>query len=347
MSVPANPAAAAVPATMRAAVLRGPGEVVVEEVDVPAPGPGEALVRLRACGICGSDLMDWYVATKAPGVFGHEPSGEVVAVGPGVDWLRPGERVFVHHHAPCMECEVCRRGDHVHCPTWKPNVLKPGGMAEYAVVGAQSVRHDTLPLPPHVSFAAGTLVEPAACVVKALRRARFAPGMRVGIIGLGFIGQMFGFLARAGGAGFIAGSDVVESRRGLAAEHWADEVWDARLAGPAASFDLVVVTPASPAAMRAGVGLVRNGGTLLLFAPTPPGQEVGMPVFELFFREITVVTSYSAGPSDTRAALAHVAAGHLPEHVLISHRFPLAEAAEAYRAAGRTGEVLKVIVTMD
>ena len=347
MGEPVSPAPAP-GATMQAAVLRGPGHVVVEKVPVPAPGPGEVLVRLRACGICGSDLLDWYVAKKAPMVFGHEPAGEVVAVGPGVAALAPGQRVFVHHHAPCMECEVCRRGDFVHCPVWKQNALRPGGMAEYAVVSAQSVRHDVLPLPPHVSFAAATLVEPAACVVKGLRRARFAAGMRVHIIGLGFIGQLFGFLTRAGGAAFVSGSDQIGSRLALAAEHWADAAFDVRSSQPPAqSFDLVVVTPGSPAAIRAGVGLVRNGGTLLIFAPTAPDQEVGLPVHELFFREITVVTSYSAGPDDTRTALSHVAAGHLPADVLITHRFPLAEAAEAYRAAGRTDEVLKVIVTMD
>lgn len=335
-------------ATMQAAVLKGPGHVVVEEVPVPAPGPGEVLVRLRACGICGSDLLDWYVAQKAPLVFGHEPAGEVVAVGPGVSGLVPGQRVFVHHHAPCMECEICRRGDFVHCPVWKQNALRPGGMAEYAVVSAPSVRHDVLTLPQHVSFEAGTLVEPAACVVKGLRRAHFAPGMRVHIIGLGFIGQLFGFLTRAGGARFVSGSDQVDPRLTLAATHWADTVFDVRTSHPPAhSYDLVVVTPGSAAAIRAGIDLVRNGGTLLVFAPTPPGESVGLPLHDLFFREITLVTSYSAGPDDTRAALSHVTAGHLPADVLISHRFPLREAAEAYRAAGRTGEVLKVIVTMD
>src|SRR5690606_5380256 len=288
-----QPESVPMPPAMRAAVVHGPGHLAVEQVPVPTPGPGEILVRMRACGICGSDLMDWYVAQKAPFVLGHEPAGEVAALGPGLSGFAVGQRVFVHHHAPCMECEVCRRGDFVHCPVWRQNALRPGGMAEFAVVSAQSVRHDTLLLPPRVSFEAGTLVEPAACIVKALRRARFAPGMRVLIIGLGFTGQVFGFLARAGGAAFVAGSDRIGPRLALAAEHWADAVFDVNTSQPpAASFDLVVVTPASPAAMRAGVDLVRNGGTLLLFAPTPPGTDVGLPVYELFFREVTVVTSY-------------------------------------------------------
>lgn len=346
----------AVPATMLAAVLRGPNDLVLEQMDVPRPGPGELLVRIRVCGICGSDLMDWYVAQKAPFVFGHEPAGDVVAVGDGVTRFRPGDRVVLHHHAPCMECEACRRGDYVHCPVWREQALLPGGMAEYAVVAQQSVRHDTHLLPAHVSYEAGTLVEPLACVVKALKRARFAPGMRVLVIGLGFIGQLFGFLLRRRGAGRLAGSDAVSRRLALAREHWADEVYDVsrppaapRLtsAVPEQAFDLVVVTPGSPKAMLEGIKYVRSGGTLLLFAPAAPGETVPFPVEELFFREVNIVTSYSAGPDDMKEALEHVVSGHVPADVLVTHRFPLHQAEAAYRTARDVHNSLKVVVTMD
>lgn len=336
------------PETMRVALLRGPGRLAVEEMDVPQPGPGQLTVRIRACGICGSDLMDWYVKQKAPFVFGHEPAGEVAAVGPGVTAFKPGDRVVVHHHAPCMECEACRRGDVVHCLVWREQALLPGGMAEYALVAEQSVRHDTWLLPDHVSFEEGTLVEPLACVVKGLRRAGFAPGMRVLVIGLGFVGQMFGFLLKRLGAAYVAGSDTVPARLALAAKHWAHAAYDvSRQPLPAEAFDLVVVTPASPRAMTAGAEAVRRGGTLLLFAPTPPGELVPFPVFDLFFREITVVTSYSAGPDDMRQALEYVAAGVLPADVLISHRFPLEDVDTAYRTAQDVQNALKVIVTME
>src|SRR5690625_1749196 len=214
------------PTSMQAAVLRGPNALSLEQVDVPRPGPGELLVRIRACGICGSDLMDWYVEQKAPFVFGHEPTGDVVAVGDGVSTFQPGDRVVLHHHAPCMECDACARGDVVHCPVWRKQALTPGGMADFAVVAQQSVRHDTHALPDAISYEAGTLVEPIACVAKALTRARFDDGMRVLVIGLGFTGQLFGFLTRHGGASVVAGADSVASRLALADEHWADEVYD-------------------------------------------------------------------------------------------------------------------------
>src|SRR5690625_2821976 len=331
--------------TMIAAVLHAPGDVRVERVPIPDPGDGEALIKLRASGICGSDLMEWYVRQKAPFVFGHEPAGDVVAVGAGAAALRAGDRVVLHHHAPCFACEPCARSDYVHCGVWRRNALRPGGMAEYAVIDANAVRHDTLALPPSASYEAATLVEPAACVVKALRRAGLRRGDKALVIGLGFTGQLVGFLARPSGAASVAGVDSVPMRRRVAEEHWADEV-DEPGAARTEAFDLVVVTPGNGAAIRAGIDATRNGGTTLLFAPTAPGEDVPFPVHELFFREVNVVTSYSAAPPDMRTALAHVVAGALPEEVLITHRFGLDETDAAYRTAQNPDEALKVVVTM-
>ena len=146
-------------------------DVRIEEQPVPAIGPGEALVRARACGICSGDVVPWYIRKKAPLVFGHEPVGEIVEVGEGVSGFAPGDRVFVHHHAPCFRCRACARGEFVQCPTWKQSQIDPGGMAEFFRVPAGNLAGDTLRLPDHVSDADGALVEPLACVVKSLARA--------------------------------------------------------------------------------------------------------------------------------------------------------------------------------
>ena len=125
---------------MRAARLDENLEVGITEMDVPAVGAGEILVRTRACGICTGDIMGWYMRRKAPLVFGHEPAGEVAAVGPDVAEFRPGDRVFVHHHAPCLACRLCARGEYVQCEAWRGGKLVPGGMAEYFAVPAGQVR---------------------------------------------------------------------------------------------------------------------------------------------------------------------------------------------------------------
>lgn len=168
---------AALPTTMRAAVMYDVDDIRIEAKPVPTLEPGDVLVRTGASGVCSGDLMPWYVRRKAPFVFGHEPAGTIVAVDGDEPVLarngRPfvvGDRVFAHHHAPDLTCDECLAGRYVHCTTWRATALDPGGMAEYFRVPRANLA-DTLVLPQHLSFADGSLVEPLACVVKSLRRA--------------------------------------------------------------------------------------------------------------------------------------------------------------------------------
>ncbi len=162
------------PRTMRAAVMVDVSDIRIETRDVPRLEPGDLLVRTAASGVCSGDLMPWYVRRKAPFVFGHEPAGTVVAAGDVTEGEPPpfalGDRIFAHHHAPCLRCEACARGAFVHCATWRGSALEPGGMAEYFRVPRANLV-DALRLPREIDVADGSLVEPLACVVKSLRRA--------------------------------------------------------------------------------------------------------------------------------------------------------------------------------
>jgi L-iditol 2-dehydrogenase len=339
-------------ATTRALVLRRPGELCLESVPLPDPGDEGMLVRIRACGLCPGEAMDWYMARKAPLVLGHEPVGEVVAVGPGVRGFAPGDRVFVHHHAPCLRCARCRRGDYVHCATWRRTRLIPGGVSEYAVVPPEIVVGDTLRLPPEISDEAATFVEPLATVVKSLRRSGLRPGDRMLVIGLGVMGILHLLLARRLSAGLLIGADRVPSRLARAQRLAADHVVDVtRRALPAAvreltggeGADVVIVGPGSAEAIQAGFDAAGAGSTLVLFTPAPPDVRWGLPVHDAYFREVSVVPSYSCGPGDTREALRHIAEG-LPVEPLITHRLGLDEAAEGYRLVREAADALKVVV---
>lgn len=335
-----------VPAVTRTAVYHGPGDIRIERVPLSAPGPGEILARIRACGLCSSETMSWYMQRKAPVPLGHEPVGEVVVAGADVS-RRPGERVFIHHHAPCHACRACRRGDFVHCQTWRRTRLVPGGLAEYALVPAQVVAADLLPLPPGVDDETAVFVEPLACAVKALRRARLRADDRVAVIGLGVMGLLQVLLLRARGAERIIGVDPLPERRaagrGAGAQVIAGGVDGAGLRETTeGGADLVIVTPPSLEALRLGFDSVAPGGRLVVFTPLPPEESWPLPVHDLFFREVTVVPSYSAGPDDTREALAHLASG-LPVDTLITHRLSLDEAAQGYRLIAE-GRALKVVV---
>lgn len=338
---------------MKAARLYSPTDIRIEDMPRPAVGPGEALVRTRACGICSGDAMPWYIEKKAPLVLGHEPVGEIAEVGQGVTAFSPGERVFVHHHAPCFGCACCRRGDYVHCETWKNTALSPGGVAEFFLVPEVILEHDTLPLPDEMDFQTGTLIEPLACVVKGMRKAGLRKGDTVLVIGLGAMGVLNGLMAKSRGVERLIGADMVPYRLEAAKRLGFDDVIDVSKAGLKEAVSeltsggmahLVVVCPNSAEAMQQGLGVVAPGGTVLFFSPAKPGETITFDANELYFGDISIVTSYSCGPTDTADALMMMAEGKIDVSGVITHRFPIEQTAEAYRLTVEAGESLKCVV---
>jgi len=327
--------------TMRAAVLYDVDDIRIEQREVPAIAAGELLVHTRASGICTGDIMGWYVRRKAPLVLGHEPAGVVASVGDGVWDFAPGDRVFVHHHAPCFACEACEREDYVQCATWRKSKIDPGGLAEYFRVPRENVR-DTLPLPAHVPFIDGALVEPLACVVKSIRRAGVRAGHHVYIIGLGVMGLMHALVARARGAR-VSGSDFLEGRRQHAASLGVQTVRPDR---PPSGADVVICGPGSPQALRDAFAAVAPGGTVVMFTPLDPVVPLTFDPNDLYFRDVNLVTSYSCGPNDTREALDLISRGIVTAQLLGATLYPLEEAPAAYDAL-RSSRILKPIVTFE
>jgi L-iditol 2-dehydrogenase len=326
---------------MRAAVLYDVEDIRIERRDVPALGAGELLVQTRASGICTGDVMAWYVRRKAPLVLGHEPAGVVAAVGAGVTQFAPGDRVFVHHHAPCFECEACRRGDYVQCTIWRKTTIDPGGLAEYFRVPRENV-NDTLRLPEHVPFVDGSLVEPLACVVKSLRRSGLREGDTIYVIGLGVMGLMHALVAASRGAR-VAGSDFLQERRERAAALGVQAVHpDAGFSGA----QVVICGPGSPQALRDAFAAVAPGGTVVMFTPLEPGVAFTFDPNDLYFRDVKLVTSYSCGPNDTREALDLIARGVVTAELLGAKQYPLDEAAQAY-AALRDARIIKPIIIFE
>jgi L-iditol 2-dehydrogenase len=346
---------------VRAAVYQPGGAVVLEERDVPAPGPGEVLVAMRACGICGSDLMRWYVEPRAPLVLGHEPVGEVVAAGEAVEAPLPevGARVFVHHHVPCGECELCRRGRDTLCETFKATRIHPGGFSERILVPAENAARDLLVVPESVSDAAATLIEPLACCVRGLRRAKVGRETRLLVIGGGQMGLLTALGGLAAGAK-VAVAEPLAERRALAAALGAAVIDPMAPAGgngplPAATADaissalggrptVVMLATGAAAAWELALSAADKGAIVQLFAPSGPGESRAFDVDDVFFRELEIQASYSAGPHDTRFALQLIAGGAVPAERLVTHRFPLERTEEAL-AAARSREGVKVIVT--
>jgi L-iditol 2-dehydrogenase len=332
---------------MRQALITDPEHF--EVVTAPLPrlqGPGEILVRTAACGICSGDLMPWYLQKKVGTVLGHEVAGWAVEVGPAVGHVHPGDLVFLHHHAPCLNCDDCRRGALVHCSTWRSSHLDPGGMAPWIRVPAVNVQNDTFAVN-DLGVEQAVFIEPLGCCLKALRRLPGVAGTRGVVVGCGVMGLLNLATARALDAARLAAVEPDPERRRLAPIFGADEVFtpeDARqsLAGVA---DFVVIGPGHPEVIRQALAYLRPAGTAILFTPTPAGTTTALDLTDLYFREISLVPSYSCGPADTRQAYELLRQGKVRPGSLVTHRFDLNNIQEAYDTARRGGACLKVLVT--
>jgi len=338
---------------MKAAIYYNQTDIRVEEIPTPKIEHDEVLVEMRACGICGSDLMEWYLKSRAPLVLGHEPSGVIVERGKAVKNFDVGDRVFVHHHVACLECHYCLHGDYTLCEKFHKTNIVPGGFAEYFKVPAPNLQLDTLKIPDGISFEEATLIEPLGCCLRAIKKCGICRGDSVAIIGAGATGIIHTFLSKFFGAEKVIVSDLVDFRLRFAEKFGADiavnplradlsEVVNAETDGR--GVDLVIVTAPNIEAYKAGLSVCRKGGKLCVFAPTEPGKILEISPKQLFFNELQIIPSYSTSHVETREALKLIESGKICARDLITHRFPLVETAKAFKTALENKESLKVVV---
>ncbi len=322
------------------------------EMEVPAPGPGELLVRMEACGLCGTDLekMRGEYTASMP-VLGHEAAGVISDVGEGVISFREGDRVFPHHHVPCYECYVCKAGDDTMCDMYRKSNILPGGFSEYFRVPEWNVaKGGVLPLPNEVTFEEGALVEPTACCLRGIRKHAKA-GETVLVVGAGPVGLMHALLLEPMEVKVVI-SDISGPRLELAERMHLDLVLDAskedvpgslRAETQGRGADLAIVASGSRAAIMQALGSIRKGGRVCLFGVPPKGTVLGYDISELYNSGQQVVTSYGANDVDTKAALGIIASN--PDFArLVTHRFTLSKFDEAVAAASGGG-AMKVMVT--
>ena len=339
---------------MKAALLRTPGGVAVEDVLPPRAGPGEIVVAMRACGLCGSDLEKIRgTYTAAPPVIGHEAVGVVAEVGEGVEGIRKGTRVFPHHHVPCGRCAACRGGSPTMCAHYRATNLEPGGFAERFRVPRWNVEHRAVHrLPPSVDFERGSFVEPLACAVRALGRGPPRASSAL-VLGAGPMGLLVLQLLRLRGTDLVLASEVSSVRAEVARRHGATMVWDPRSEDVVAAarretrglgVDLAVVATGHAPAIAEALRAVRPGGTALLLGVPETGARLDFDPSEFVTREVSLVPSNAATEADVRKALDLIARRRVDVASLVSHRFRLEAFPEAVRVAGRA-ECVKAILT--
>jgi L-iditol 2-dehydrogenase len=342
--------AAAVPASMEAAVYRGVNDVRVETVPVPAIGPGEVLIKVHSCGICGTDLKKIHSGShSAPRIFGHETVGTIAAVGTGVGSFAVGDRVVVFHHIPCGTCYYCRKKTFAQCPVYKKvgctAGFEPsgGGFAGYVRVMDWIVQRGLIKIPDGVPFAQAVFVEPLNTCLKGVRSLNLAADETVLVIGQGPIGIMLASLARRSGAKVFT-SDLYPERHAVAARFGLDLPIDAsredvvgvvRAASEGRGADAVILAVGGNSLIRTAMDAARPGGRVLLFAQTQHGEAIIDPA-AVCVDEKTLMGSYSASVDIQEEALQIAFEGYGQGYDLtrlVSHRFPLSEAVEAIAVA--------------
>ena len=327
-------------------------DIRIKEIPIPKIKSDELLLKVMACGICGSDVMEWYRISKAPIVLGHEAVGFIHKIGKEVEDYSVGDRVFVSHHVPCNECEYCESGYHTACTTLHKTNYYPGGFAQYIRVPKINIKNGMHKLPAQMSFEEGTFIEPLACVIRGQRIAEVQKEDSLLIIGCGVSGILHTSLAKIRGVKKIIAADINPYRLKLAKKFGADFTIDARENIPKKLKEIndgklvsqvIVCTGATKAALTS-LECVDKGGTILFFAVPDPSIKLPLPINQFWRNEITIKTSYGAAPQDLCEALIVLSKKKLKAKDMITHRFGLSQTAKGFKVMAAAGESLKVII---
>ena len=323
-------------------------DIRIEEVPTPAPGAKEMLVKVISCGICGSDIVEWYRLPRAPLVQGHESGAEVLVNGSAVKKYKPGDRVFIAPKVPCLQCNYCRNGHYPQCSEVKERL--PGGFAEYILVPELLVERGTYLLPDSISCDQSTFIEPLACVVRAQRLADVLPGKSVLVIGCGMSGLLHVKLAHANGCRIIA-ADINPMKLAAAAHMGADHLINATeniderlIAENGRKADIVILCASADSAVDQAWKCVDKGGVILLFAVPGPDKKVIVPVNDFWMKEIILRTSYYCGPPDITEAIKLIESGTIIVDDLITHRLLLTEIGQGFQLVTNGSQSIKVII---
>jgi L-iditol 2-dehydrogenase len=322
---------------MKTAVYYNNNDIRIEDRPKPEIKDGELLVKVKASGICGTDLMEWYRIKKAPRVLGHEMTGEIVASRS--DKFKIEQRVFVSHHVPCNECKYCFAGNHTACETLHKGNYDPGGFSEFVRVPKINVENGTYLLPENVSYEEGTMIEPLACVVRAQRIIGISEGQTVLVMGSGVSGLLNIQLAKLKGAEVIA-TDINEYRLNKAKEFGADKVFNANKKLDIKA-DRVIMCTGAMAAFEQAFRYADRKGVIMLFAI--PQKNICIPNEDFWRNELTLISSYGAAPVDLEEALELIKDGKINVGDMITDRVKLEDIQRGFKIAGEARNSLKVV----
>ena len=342
--------------TMKAAFVKDSSSVVVEDVEKPILGTGDVLVKMHACGICGSDLEKVFGKYSQPSTrLGHEPSGIIEKVGENVTDFKKGDRVFVHHHVPCYSCHFCLHGNETMCEKYSETNLSPCGLAEEFIVPQWNVNHGgILKIPDSMSFEEAAMIEPLACCIRTWDKFSFQKGDSAAIFGVGATGMMHVMLSIVHEFDKIFCIDVNEFRLEFAKKFNITDAIKSSVPDIKQKIldqtdnrgvDVAIVATGSLQALSSAIDLVRKGGTVVMFGVPSKDAMINLNMSVIYSKEITMISSYAASDSDTNAALELIQSSKIDVKKLITHRYNIKDSPKAFEHAHHGVDSMKIIIT--
>ncbi len=333
---------------MKVSVWYNNEDIRIEEVPRPKPGHKEILIKILSCGICGSDIVEWYRLPRAPLVQGHEIGAQVVEVGRSVSKYKPGDRVFVAPKVPCMNCVYCKSGHYPVCSNVKERL--PGGFAEYVLVPESLVENGTYLLPDNITYDQSTFIEPLACVIRAQQLAGVRKNQTVMVMGSGMSGLLHVKLAKTKHCRVIA-TDINRKRLKFAEKMGVDmtiaaaeNIPERLVAENIGMANVVILCTSAMAAVDQAWKCVDKGGVIVFFAVPHPDKKVSIPINDFWTRETRIITSYYCGPPDIEAAISLMKSETIKIDDMITRRLPLEDVAEGFRLVTEGKEPVKIII---
>jgi len=343
--------------SMKAAVVKSNSNIEIKNIENQSVGPGDILVKMRACGICGSDVEKVVGKYGLPSMrLGHEPAGTIMEVGSEISNFSVGDRVFTHHHVACYsdDCHECNHGNETMCKKYYESNLEPCGLADEYIVPEWNVKHGgVLKIPDSMSFEDAAMIEPLACCIRAWNKFTHKNNDSIAVLGIGPTGIMHALLAKIYGFEKIFCLDFNEFRLDFAKKFEAIAINSGntnaleQIKSETANqgVDVVIVATSSLNALKDAVNFVRKGGTIVMFGVPSKGATVELDMSEVYSKGITIVNSYAASDFDTKEALEKISNKQINVSQLITHKYNLQECQQAFVHAKSGDNAMKIIIS--
>jgi len=343
--------------SMKAAVVKSNSNIEIKNIENQSVGPGDILVKMRACGICGSDVEKVFGKYGQPSMrLGHEPAGTIMEVGSEISNFSVGDRVFTHHHVACYsdDCHECNHGNETMCKKYYESNLEPCGLADEYIVPEWNVKHGgVLKIPDSMSFEDAAMIEPLACCIRAWNKFTHKNNDSIAILGIGPTGIMHALLAKIYGFEKIFCLDFNEFRLDFAKKFDTITINSGntnaleQIKSETANqgVDVVIVATSSLNALKDAINFVRKGGIIVMFGVPSKGAKVDLDMSEVYSKGITIVNSYAASDFDTAEALKKIESKQIDVSQLITHKYNLEECQKAFAHAKSGDNAMKIIIS--